>query len=256
MLPSNELLLIDRLDGALSAEESARADELIRSDKGAAAEWEYLKMVVEAIELNAIREQVVSARRSFKASPASISGSMGEGRVRLMYKTSLRIAAVLILLLGVSIIYRYSTVSNTSLYHQYFTDYRLNTLRGEGNHNAIEEAYRNKNWNEVLAGFNQESAKSNKTYFLAGMAALELQKYAEAASCFESILDANAKSGNSYFEDEGEYYLALACLMNHQTDKGIFLLKKIRGNKNQLYYPLARRIPSTDLKIIELKNEK
>ena len=255
MLQNNELLLIDYLDKTLSPEEGVQVDSLIRNDKQVAEEWEYLKMAVEAVELDAIRGQVLNVRQSFHIHASPVVKSSG-GVVRSLYKTGLRIAAILILLLGISLFYKYNTVNNTSVYHQYFADYTLNTSRGENSSNAMDEAYRNQNWDGVMAAFNQESFKTNKAYFLAGMAALKLEKYPEAVSHFEFILNANTRSGDKYFQDDAEYYLALAYLMDNQTDKGVSLLNKIRVNKNHLYYPLARQISSTDLKIIELKDQK
>ncbi len=256
MLQNNELLLIDHLDKNLSPEKTAQVDTLIRNDKQVATDWEYLKMAVEAVELGAIHDQVASVRQLYKVNPIGGGTKSSGGVVRTMYKTGLRIAAILILLMGLSIFYKYSTVNSTSVYHQYFTDYTLSTPRGESNQNALDIAYRIKNWNGVTVAFNQESNKTNKSYFLAGMAAMELQKYPEAVSHFEHIMATNAKSGDNYFQDEAEYYLALAYLMSQQTDKGVDLLNHIRENKNQLYNPLARQISSTDLKIIELKNKK
>jgi tetratricopeptide (TPR) repeat protein len=255
MLPNEELLLIDHLDKNLSAEESIRVEAMIRHDKSAAESWEYLKMAVEAVELSAIREQVMAIRRSVSAEPAAevpVSGSI----MRRMYKTGLRIAAVLILLMGVSIFYKYNTVSNTSVYRQYFTDYNLNTSRGASHPDAMDEAYRSQNWSGVIAAFNQSSEKTNKSYFLAGVADMKMQKFADAVAHFENILATNARSGGTYFQDEAEYYLALAYLMNKETAKGVSLLNKIGADTSQTYYPLARQISSTDLKIIELKDKK
>jgi hypothetical protein len=255
MLPDNEFLLIDHLDKNLSADDAMQVEARIRSDKALASEWEFLKMAVEAVELAAIREQVMSTRKSFEA--VSLPAAQpAEGMVRRMYKTALRIAAVLILLTGISLFYKYNTVNNDSLYRQYFTDYTLNTSRGQDTPDALEEAYRHQNWNEVMATFNQESGKTSRSYFLAGMASLKLQNYAAAVADFEHILTGNTKSGERYFQDEAEYYLALAYLMDHQTEKGVSLLNLIRANKDHAYYPLAAKIPSTDLKIITLKNKK
>ena len=255
MLPNEELLLIDHLDKNLSSEESVRAEALIGGDKNAAESWEYLKMAVEAVELSAIREQVMAVRRSVHIEPVAEAPVSG-GVVRSMYRTGLRIAAVLILLMGVSIFYKYSTVSNTSVYQQYFTDYNLNTSRGAASRNAMDEAYRNQNWNGVLSAFNQETEKTNKSYFLAGMADMKMQKFSDAVGNFEHILSANAKSGDTYYQDEAEYYLALAYLMNKQTEKAVSLLNQIGADSNQTYSPLVRQISSTDLKIIELKSKK
>jgi len=254
MLQNNEILM-DYLDKRLSPAETAQVNALILGDKQVATEWEYLKMAVEAVELGAIREQVMNVRQSFHIQAIEAPKSSG-GVVRNMYRTGLRIAAILILVMGVSIAYKYSTVNSDSVFQQQFTDYSLSTARGEHNQNILEEAYRNKNWNGVTAAFNQESDKNNKSYFLAGMAAMELKNYKEAVLHFENILTVNAKSGDNYFQDEAEYYLALAYLMNHQTDKGVNLLNQIRANKNQLYNTQALQVSGTDLKIIELKSKK
>jgi tetratricopeptide (TPR) repeat protein len=255
MLPSEEHLLIDHLDKNLSADESAQAEAMIRNDKSVAESWEYLKMAVEAVELSAIREQVMAVRRSVSAEPVAETPVSG-GVVRRMYKTVVRVAAVLILLLGVSIFYKYNTVSNTSVYQQYFTDYNLNTSRGASLPDAMDEAYRSQNWSGVIAAFNQASEKTNKSYFLAGMADMKMQKFSDAVSRFEYILATNAKSGGTYFQDEAEYYLALAYLMNRETAKAVSLLDKIGADSSQRYYPLVRQRSSTDLKIIELKDKK
>ncbi len=255
MLPNNEFLLIDYLDKQLSAEETVRVDSLIRNDKQVAADWAYLKMAVKAVELNAIHEQVVYARKRFANMNEPVTKTSG-AVVRNMYKTALRVAAIVIVVLGGALFYKYITVNNSSLYQQNFEEYTLSTNRGEGNQDAVETAYRDKNWNAVIQHSDQAIIKTSETYFLSGMAALELKKYPEAVSRFEHVMNINAKSADKYFQDEAEYYLALACLMNHQTDKGVRILDQIRANKNQVYYPLARQISVTDLKIIKLKDQK
>ncbi len=255
MLPNNELLLIDYLDKHLSAEEAVKVDSLIRNDKQVATEWAYLGMAVEAVELNAIREQVVNARKKFGNMTEPVTKTSG-ALVRNMYKTALRVAAIVIVVLGGALFYKYITVNNSSLYQHNFTEYTLSTNRGEGNQDVVETAYRDKNWNAVIQNSDQAMIKTSEYYFLSGMAALELKKYPEAVSRFEHVLNVNAKSADKYFQDEAEYYLALAYLMNNQTEKGVSMLDQIRANKNQVYYPLARQISVTDLKIIKLKDQK
>jgi hypothetical protein len=249
---NNEFLLVDYLDKNLAPEEAAQAEQLIRSDKQVASEWEYLKLAVEATELGAIREQVMQVRRSLAEGVSRPSGAV----VRRIYKITLRAAAILILLMGVSIFYKYNRVNNAAVYNQYFTDYTLPVSRGSNQTNALEEAYRNKNWNAVLQIAAGQTGRTNEAYFLAGLADLKLKKFPEAVQQFGQVLAANAASGDTYYQDEAEYYLSLACLMNGETEKAVALLDKIRGNRNHTYYPLARQISSTDLKIIELKAKK
>ena len=107
--------------------------------------------------------------------------------------------------------------------------FELNTTRGAENADAIEQAYRNKNWSAVISLSNASTQKTNKTYFLTAMANLELKKYDEAIDAFKQVIAANAKSGDNYFQDEAEYYLALAYLASNQATKAMPLLEKIKG---------------------------
>ncbi len=50
--------------------------------------------------------------------------------VRSLYKISLRVAAVFILLLGAAIVYKYISVNNLSVYQEQFAGYELRNTRG------------------------------------------------------------------------------------------------------------------------------
>ena len=54
--------------------------------------------------------------------------------------------------------------------------------------------------------FGTPKEKTNKTYFLAGMADLELKKYDDAIGKFQHIIATNALSGGNYYQDEAEFY--------------------------------------------------
>jgi tetratricopeptide (TPR) repeat protein len=255
MKQHNELLLIDELDRMLSGEALTDLQDTLRSDKGAAAEWEYLKLAVEAVEYAAIYDRVDAIRKNFDRSAAVETKPQG-AVVRSIVRTGLRIAAVLIVFLGVATIYKYSTVSSKSMYNEYYSPYTLGTVRGHTDKNALEEAYKNKDWKAVIDQFNLEAVRNSKSYFLAGMAEMELHHYPEAVRHFESVLAENEKNHDNFFQDETEYYLAMAYLMNKESDKGVTLLNQIRQNKNHLYYPLAKQISGVDLKIIDIKEKK
>jgi hypothetical protein len=84
------------------------------------------------------------------------------------------------------------------------------------------------------------------------MAEMQLNHFQNAISLFENIL--NVKTGDTTYLEESDYYLSLAYLMNHQADKAIPIINKIKANPNHTYYPLVSKFSSIDLKIIELKN--
>jgi hypothetical protein len=83
------------------------------------------------------------------------------------------------------------------------------------------------------------------------MAEMQLNHFPEAVTLFENIL--NTKSSDNSFREEAEYYVSLAYLMNHEENKAIQMMNKIKTNPDHTYYPLVSRISPIDLKIIELK---
>ena len=83
------------------------------------------------------------------------------------------------------------------------------------------------------------------------MSEMHLNHFPQAISLFEEIL--NTKSNDQVFQEETEYYLSLAYLMNHQESKGLRLMNKIKSDTNHTYYPMANKLSGIDMKIIELK---
>jgi len=252
-MPQNKQnLLIDYLDNNLSGEELLEAEALVRNDQEMAKEWQYLHLAVDAIQESGLQEQVAGIRklyeeqRQIKAKPASAI-------VHNIYRNVLRIAAVLLILIGAAAVYKYTTVNATGMYNEYYTSFELNTTRGVENADAMEQAYRNKNWASVISLSNTLAQKTNKSYFLTGMANLELKKYNGAIEAFGQIIAANIKSGDNYFQDEAEYYLALGYMANNEASKALPLLEKIKSDKHHLYYEKVRGISSIDLNIIKYK---
>ncbi len=250
MKQSNNDILVDYLDKKLSPEESSELESLIQRDKTTASDFEYLKLAVETIRLNAIAGKVVAARGTLLANP-DMQTTTNQGTVRQLYKTALRIAAVLILLFSSAVVYKYTSVSNQSVYTNQFVPYDLSITRGGESRDGVAEAYNNKNWNNVVALFNIQKTKDNKSYFLAAMAEMQLHQYDQAANLFQHILGSN--SGDGSFQEEAEYYCALAYLMNHEEAKSIVLINKIKSDPSHRYYPVASKITNIDLKIIDLK---
>ncbi len=207
---------------------------------------DYEKLAIDTIRLNAINEKVSAVRRSLGNKPE-------KAIVRSMYRTSLRIAAILLVVIGSASIYKYVATSNESVYNKQFLNYDLTNTRGTETREKEAEAYKSGNWNEVVAIYNSENNKSNKNTFLAAMSEMQLNHFPEAVRLFEEVL--YTKSEDHSFQEETEYYLSLAYLMNHQDLKSIRLINKIKADPNHTYYPLAVKISSIDMKIITLKNK-
>jgi tetratricopeptide (TPR) repeat protein len=251
-MQTNKEILIDYLDHQLNQQDADQVENMLQNDKSLADELEYLKMAVDTVRLNTIHDKVLAIRRSITNAPL-LAEKPANTVIRSMYKMSLRVAAILILLIGMAVMYKYLTVSNKTIYEKQFTSYELSNLRGQESHDAEAEAYINKNWSEVIMVFQKDNNKSNKSIFLAAMAEMQLNNFSQAVKLFETILNPDRNTGDDSFREESEYYLSLAYLMNHETNKGIRLINKIKADSNHTYFPLAVKLSSIDLKIIELK---
>ncbi len=248
MQPSKEIL-IDYLDHQLNQQDTDQVEIMIKNDKSLSDELQYLNMAIDTIRLNTINDKVSAVRRSL-TNTSALTEMPANNRIRRIYKMSMRIAAIFILLIGMAVLYKYLTVSNLSVYEKEFTSYDLSNLRGQESHDAEAEAYLNKNWSEVLTIFQKENNKTNKSLFLAAMAEMHLNNFSQAVPLFENILN---NTGDSSFREETEYYLSLAYLRNHEINKSITLINKIKADPTHTYNPLALKISSIDLKIIEIK---
>jgi hypothetical protein len=247
---NNQELLIDHLDRSLQGQSLPGAVALLESDANAREEWQYLQTAVEAAQHAALYQKVGAIRAEMQAAPVI---PLKQAPIRNMASRIIRIAAIVVVLLSAVAIYKYATVSHTDFFEQHYTAYELNTTRSGVAPTPVEAAYRNSNWNEVVALYNSSTVKTNKDHFLAGMALVELKQYTLAIARFNDVLSTNARDNDSYFQDEAEYYLALAYLANDQANNASRLLKQISAENGHLYQQKAADMLGLDLKILEIK---
>ena len=253
--PNHIEFLIDQLDHYLQTGDQSLVQQEISANKDLAEEWSALQTALLAIREAGLNDQVSAIRREFE-SAASVKRNKPSGIVRTMYRITMRVAASIIILIGAAGVYKYATVNSAAFYAHHYTSYELSTSRGAELIDPIERAYRNRDWKAVVNRFNETMDKDPKSTFLAAMANLELKKYPSAISLFHRVLDKEKQSGQEYFHDEAEYYLALSYLGDHQSLKAIELLKKIKADPGHLYNQIVSNMSWLDLRIIEHKNDK
>ncbi len=214
-------------------------------------EQHFMEMAIQAIRLNAIHHRVLAVRSDFEQAHAMIPVA-GKAVVRTMHfsKALLRIAAVMLILIGSAAIYKYETVNGESVFNRQFTGYELNSLRGEEKPDLQAFTFREANWLDVVAINYLAPVKTNKSCFLAGMAQMELKKYPEALELFQTVL---ANNKDESFHDDAEYYTALGYLASHQSGRALELINQIKANPDHKYYFLVRNMSALDLKIIGMK---
>lgn len=262
-LHSNEL--IDHLDASLQGKGDSALDRVLREDSETSQEWEYIQLAVDAVKDAALYEQIGAVRAAWKAEQQGASSNQQEAVapeestgtvVRNIYRIAMRLAAcILVVAVGIATI-KYSMTSSGSLYDKYYGSYTLSSSRAGGEQDAIETAYQNHAWAEVLNQFNVAAEKTNKMYFLAGMADMELRQYDQAVEKFEQVLAGNQSSGAGLYQDEAEYYLAMSCLARNDVNEAIPILDRIRSNSRHLYHDKVMMISTLDLRIAQYKSSK
>jgi len=254
-MSENQEYLIDQLDLSLRGEISREASQQILNDEQLTSEWRVLQVAVSAVREAGLNDQVAAVRNAWKAGQGS-KAKPQQAVVRSIYQNVLRVAAcVLLLAVGISV-YKFSTVNTSSVYGKYYSSYDLNTTRSAEAIDPLEKAYRGKNWQDVINQFNGLPVKTNKSFFLTGMANLELKNYQAAIPLFSKVLENNSNAKEAYFQDESEYYLAMSYLGAGKTPEAIVILKKIKSDKNHLYHAVAENMSGIDLSIIEYKSHR
>ena len=252
-MSTNKNILVDHLDETLQGRSLPEAEVLLAQDSNAREEWQYLQLAVEAIQHEGLFNQVRAIRESSQQQTPVVS--MKRSVVRTLFRNSMRVAASLLFLVLAVATYKYITTSTGDLYTENYTAFNLSVSRGSEAGNQIEQAYRNKDWQGVINTFSQADSFNNKSLFLIGIAYMEIKQYGNAIQQFNSILDHNLQTGDDYFNDDAEYYLALSYLANKQAPEAVSLIQKIKADKAHLYNQKAAEISSVELSIIEYKSK-
>jgi tetratricopeptide (TPR) repeat protein len=256
MSTSNEQILIDYLDNSLEGAERLEAEQLILGDAAAAGQLETLRFSTELVREAAVLDQVMEVRKSFSvaARVVPLQQKNTGAVVRSFSKNVFRIAAMVVLVLGAASVYKYSSTTSAAVYNDNFSSFELSTSRGSNDDGELEKAYRSKNWISVEAIAAAQKNNNQKTSFLAGVAEMELKQYDKAITAFNNVMQLNQQTTAPYFQDEAEYYYALASLAANKPTEALAMLRKIRNDKEHLFNKKALAIPAIDLKVLDIKN--
>ena len=255
----NREQMIDHLDATRLGTGAEDVDARIAADPETSQEWKELGLAVDAVQQAAIYQHVTDVRAAWLANQ-TISSTVpvtNGAVVRSMTRVALRAAAVILLVGASAVIYKYTVTSASGIYSENYTPYNLNTSRGATTaQDELESAYQAHNWAGVDEAFRKKKARDNKSYFLEGVADMQVKHYDEAIGMFQQVIAANTLSGSDYFEDEAEFYLAMSWLARNDVKEAMPLLDKIRADKTHLYHDVVEKMSTLDLRIAAYKNLK
>ena len=254
----NDYLLINYLDRTLEEKEMKEIEDLINSDAATRSQFQYLQLAVQAVEYAALCDQVATIKEQYKAIlPSEVIATVQMPvKRRNNFNVIYRIAVCLFFVIVAIAAFKYATTTPEHVYKEAFVAYALQTSRGSGQSDDLEQSFKNGNWHKVIAELNLMQAADNKALFLTGLAYMELSKYDHAANLFQQVIDNNATNNNDYFHDEAQYYQAMSYLANNQTNQALILLQQIRADKAHLYNQQVTRISSSEMRILSFKFRK
>ena len=245
--------LISYLDGELSRSESEALLAELENNTDMQQELSNLISARSAIKHYGLAQKVNGIHQTMMQEMAAQKNT-SKAVVISLPKMIMRIAASIILLAGLFALYQYVTVSPDNLYNGQYTAYEVATMRGTTDINALEKAYGEKKYDDVIALYKETVKPSVKEQFLAAQAYLIKTDYVNASALFNGIIETNKTANTSTLNDDSEYYLALSYLKNKETSKALVLFNKIHDNKDHLYHNKISSWYLAKVKLLNWKN--
>ena len=231
---SDTELLIQYLDGELSGEQLENILYRLRDHADLRTELENLQLAREGMKSYGLKSRIGDIHKEMMQELKS-KETPKQSMVRTIFQTSVRVAAILILLVGASALYQYLTVTPDKLFKESFIAYQTHGLRDGSNPSALKSAYVKGETDSVIVEFNSGKSLEPEEYLMAGIAFMETNQPAKAIHTFDLMIQKNLFSKTDYFEDDAEYYLAMAYLENNESEKAIPIFKKIQADRKHAY---------------------
>lgn len=241
------------LDGELSEAERKVLQNELENNTAMQQELDNLVLTKDVIKNYGLAQKVNGIHKTMMQETMS-HASATKALVKSMPKMMMRIAAAIIILVGLFGLYQYLSVSPGNLYNDQYTAYQVATMRGTTAASALEKAYSEKKYDAVIALYTQTASLSSNEQFLAAQAYLAKADYKNAIVLFNGIVEKNKAANTATLNDDVEYYLSLSYLKNGETVKALPLFKKIHDDKEHLYHDKISSWYLAKVKLLNWKN--
>jgi hypothetical protein len=229
-------LLVRYLDGELEEDEKTNLEQKLATDNSLREELENLRISREAVKYYGLKEKVATVHQQMMKEMKPQATIRSINSTRRIFRYSIAVAASIVLVFLAFMAYDYFTLSSEKVFANNYQSYELTTFRGNEQLTAVEKAYKEKNYQEVISLQQTPAQNDIGSNFLAGMSNLELNNTENSILNFKKVIDLNKASGTNLWQDQAEFYLALAFLKNKDHDSSIELLQKIKDDPEHLYH--------------------
>ena len=227
-------LLIQYIDGELEGEQLSAVRRLIDENPSIHDEYERLSQAREAIKSYGLKTKIGSIHEEMMQELKKDAGQQ-TGMVRRIIHYSVRIAAIILVVLGSITFYQYMTSTPEKLFRENYLPFSIHETRGTPS-STLETVYKKGDISDVITAFNALKDPTPGDYFLAGNAFLQNQQPSNAIRAFTALQENNKANNSHYFEEDAEYYLAMAYLAGNDPGKAIPIFEKIRSDKGHAYH--------------------
>jgi hypothetical protein len=228
--------LIQYLDGELPGDQVTRLEEQLASDPSLRQKLENLRYTRRSVQIYGLRQQVKAIHEEMipKVSVRPMGGRYG----KILAWTS-RVAAVVVVALGLALLYQYTTVSADRLYQDNYRSFTLRGTRGAAEASAIRQAYVDGRMQDVTRLFGQLTQPSVGDYILAGNAFLAQDRPKDAIRSLLAAQQLNRAQQTRLLEEDVEYYLAMSYLKDGQIASALPIFEKIHDDPAHSYHDKA-----------------
>lgn len=217
----------NELESFFTSNEVTNTGELLAEHKTAIAVVQHYNL---AKQVQLVHQQFINA--------AKTATQPQEAKVVRMspVKMMMRIAAAVVILLASLTAVQYFTSTGSSFYYNLNEGYIVNNTRDGQQASAIIEAYQSGNYKRTIELFEQINNPGNRELFITANSLMQLNNTTRSIELYQQILNNNKTAAQKFYQDEAEYYLAMAYLKNNETDKALPILTQIADDKNHTYH--------------------
>lgn len=239
------------LYGELSEERKSQLEENIKTDLALQEELAALQISRAAVELAGWKSVIAQSQKEFLEEREETLNKPIQIGIRVWLG---RIAASLTLLLVGTLAVLFFSISPESITESQI-GYSLPVLRSSaGELAALEQAYLNGEYEQVLELAKGINSYKAKTYLLIGLANLELKNGQAAEEFLTRIESENQTSSSKDFADQVDYYLVNAYLIQGKITEAEERIIKITNDQNHIYHDNFGQLDLLKLQILKIKN--
>ena len=228
--------LMRYLDNEMDSVQHAAFEQKLDADKELFSEAESLALARRAVNTYGAVNQVSQIHKEELSAMKNAAPVIKMTPYRKIIRYSIAAAASLILIFFAAEYFNEPAALGDQLYAQAYTRFEPSAMRGATADTAvIAKEFLEHNNTAVINTYREEAIHTPDHMLIAAISYLESNLTPEAVSILKALAEKNTQTTLPAFNDEANYYLALALLKNRNYSEAATLMEKINADKDNPY---------------------